>query len=119
MSVERQMVGNEIQTGAERGLDPLIADSGNAGSIPFPEPAVVHKHGVGVEIRRGLKQREARGNASHNVGNFTLSLDLQSIWRIIMEALRFEQRIQFFYERSVPHGFSLCLKGSGLFSPKQ
>ena len=94
MIVKRQVVANEVHTAFDQTGDALVPNTGDPRFFALPEPAVVHKNGVGAlsggrfdEIKRG-------GDAGHQTFDVAAALHLQAVGRVVAVRRRIENAVE-------------------------
>jgi serine protease DegQ len=86
VSVERQVVGVEVEVVLQQARQALLHPAGDATVLAAPEQAVVHQQRVGAVGDGRLDQRQAGGDTGDDMTHLGAALDLQTVRPIIDEA---------------------------------
>jgi serine protease DegQ len=94
VTVERQVIGDQIDVMLEQRLQTRLAKTGDATILAAPKPAMMHQNGISLARDRRVDQRLAGGYASHDAPYLAVAFHLQAVWAIIAKAFRFKQLIE-------------------------
>jgi hypothetical protein len=92
--VQRQVVGEQVQVGAQQQAQALLHPAGDAAVLAAPEQAVVNEQGVGLGVDGGLDERAAGGHARDDLADGRAALDLQAVGSVVLEAAGGQQQVE-------------------------
>ena len=104
MSVERQMIGKQVEFVFQECGEAVAADAGHARIFAAPKVTVMHEQRVGPARDRLVHERERCGDAGNNYLHFGAPFHLQPIWAIIAETDDIEILVQVALEFCASHG---------------
>ncbi len=113
MSVQRQVVGQQIDIVAQQGFQTLAADAGDATILAFPEIAMMDEDGIGPARHGNVEQRLAGGYAGNDTHDIAASFHLQPVWAIIAKLRGLQQPIQILHQLFSFHRYGLSCTGCG------
>ena len=94
MSVEWQVVGQQVDVMREQQRKPLFHPAGHARVLPLPEQPMVHQNRIGLRRDGRFDQGTAGGHTRDQAAHLCRALDLKPVGAVVLEALWLQQGIQ-------------------------